>query len=444
MNKRFIATVISLATIGLMGIIFIQLFWFQKAIKLQKDQFDNQSQIALKGVVNQLFKERQPINDSDNDCAAFCDLGSSEALKKINVVLLDSLLSNEFRDLRITSPFQFGVYQTVSKHFVLKGKGFNEENVVKSKHKIALTCMHKSDAYILSVYFINEKEIIKGRLSPLMLLSLLLIIGLAGLFGYVVYILNKQKRLGEMKSDFVNNMTHEFKTPISTISLASEMLLKSEVYSDSNRVGKYAKMIYDENSRLRSMVEWVLQMAVLDKGEYRLKMRETDAHQIIRELIQRFTLAVKPHGGNICLNLKATCYTFKVDKIHFINIISNLLDNAIKYSPEKLHITLKTWSDDKGFYIMVEDKGMGISQEHQRHIFRNLYRVPTGNLHNVKGFGLGLYYVKTLMAAHGGSVKVTSELRKGSKFELFFPFIHQNNMIDEQDSEESQPAVGRG
>lgn len=442
MNKRFIGTVISLATIGLIGIIFIQLFWFQKAIKLQEDQFNNQSQIALKGVVNQLFKKTQPISFVDNDCAQLCDLESPEVLKAINVVLLNSLLTKEFHDLGITSHFQFGIYSTLTKKFAIKGSGVNERKVVKSNHKIALTCLHKADGYVLSVYFDKEKDIINGQLFPLMLLSQLLVIGLAGLFGYVVYILNRQKKLGEMKSDFVNNMTHEFKTPISTISLASEMLLKPEVFADSNRVGKYAKMIYDENSRLRSMVERVLQMAILDKGEYHLKMREADTHQIIRDLIQRFILAVKPLGGNICINLKATRYTFKIDKIHFINIISNLLDNAIKYSPEKLHITLKTWSDDIGFYISVEDKGMGISQEHQRHIFRNLYRVPTGNLHNVKGFGLGLYYVKTLMAAHGGTVKVSSELRKGSKFELFFPFIHQNNTIDEQDSEESQSVTG--
>ncbi len=442
MNKRFIVTVVSLATIGLIGIISFQLFWFQKAMKLQEDQFNNQSQIALKGVVNQLFKRPQPVGDMNTKCAELCTLESPQVLKAINVVLLDSLLKNEFRDLRINSPFQFGVYHSLTKHFEIKGTDIDEQKVIKSNHKIALSCQYKSDNYVLSVYFDKEKDIIEGRLFPLMLFSQLLVLGLAGLFGYVVYILNREKKLGAMKSDFVNNMTHEFKTPISTISLASEMLLKSEVYSDSDRVGRYAKMIYDENARLRSMVDRVLQMAILDKGEYRLKMREADVHQLIRDLVQRFTLAVRPHGGNICISLKATRYIFKVDKIHFINIISNLFDNAIKYSPEKIHITLKTWSDDIGFYVSVEDKGIGISQEHQRYIFRNLYRVPTGNLHNVKGFGLGLYYVKTLMAAHGGTVKVSSELRKGSKFELFFPFIHQNNISDDQDCEESQPITG--
>ena len=159
-------------------------------------------------------------------------------------------------------------------------------------------------------------------------------------------------------------------------------------------------------------------------------------------MFKRFVLIVRPRGGNICVSLKATRYVLKVDRIHFNNIISNLFDNANKYSPEKPHITVKSRSDEKGFYVSVEDKGIGISPEHQQQIFRNLYRVPTKNLHNVKGFGLGLYYVKTLTNAHGGTVNVHSELRKGSMFELFFPFNFQNHTIDEQDTEESQPVTG--
>jgi two-component system phosphate regulon sensor histidine kinase PhoR len=267
-------------------------------------------------------------------------------------------------------------------------------------------------------------------------------VGLAAVFGFVVYTLNRQKKLGEMKTDFVNNMTHELKTPIATISIASEMLTKPEVSIDPKRISRYATMISDENNRLRLMVERVLQMAVLEKGEYNLRMRDTDLHELINEFVQRFILTIRPRGGNICVSLKATKYILKVDKIHFNNIISNLFDNANKYSPEKPHITVKTWSDEKGFYVSVEDKGIGISVEHQKHIFRNLYRVPTRNLHNVKGFGLGLYYVKTLTQAHGGTVNVYSELRKGSRFELFFPFNYQNSKTDEQDTEEGQPAAG--
>lgn len=442
MNKRFFITVIVLATIGLMGIILIQFFWFQKALDLKEDQFSNQAQMALKGVVNRLIVHPSSAGSSDFQCAELCNVNTPQVLSSIDTLRLNALLKEEFKDMQIESPFEYGIFRGLNHHFVLKQRNSNAKKLLASSHRITLSCMHRSDFYILAVYFKNEKNIVKGKLIPLIILSQLLVLGLAALFAFVVYTLNRQKKLGQMKSDFVNNMTHELKTPISTISLASEMLIKPEIIADPGRVNRYATMIHDENHRLRLMVERVLQMAVLEKGEYRLKLKDTDVHQLINEFVQRFLLTVRPRGGNICVSLKATQNILKVDRIHFNNIISNLFDNANKYSPEKPHITIKTWSDEQGFYVSVEDKGIGISPEHQKYVFRNLYRVPTKNLHNVKGFGLGLFYVKTLTNAHGGTVKLYSELRKGSKFELFFPFNHQNNRADEQDTEESQPIVG--
>lgn len=442
MNKRFFITVIALATVGLMGIILIQFFWFQKALQLKEDQFNNQVQIALKGVVNGLFEHQKTTLPSDLQCAELCDANNPDILSSIDTLRLNALLKEEFSDMQINSPYEYGIFHAINHHFVLKKHNSNINRLLASPHQITLSCLRRSDSYMLAVYFEKEKGIVKGKLIPLIILSQLLLLGLAAIFGFVVFTLNRQKKLGEMKSDFVNNMTHELKTSISTISIASEMLIKPEVITDSARVSRYAMMIHDENNRLLLMVERVLQMAVLEKGEYHLRLRDTDVHQLISELVQRFILTIRPRGGNICVSLKATRFILKVDRIHFNNIISNLFDNANKYSPEKPHITIKSWSDEKGFYVSVEDKGIGISTEHQKQIFRNLYRVPTKNLHNVKGFGLGLYYVKTLTNAHGGTVKVHSELRKGSMFELFFPFNYQNNTVDEQDTEESQTVAG--
>jgi len=442
MSKRFFITVIVLATIGLMGIILIQFFWFQKALQLKEEQFNNQVQIALKGVVNRMLVKQNTIQTSDMQCAELCDASTDDLLKSIDTSRLNTIMKEEFRDMEIESSSEYGIFNVLTHHFIYKSSGSGIGRILTTSHRITLSCLHHSNSYVLAVYFENEKSIIKGKLVPLILLSQFLLLGLAALFGFVVFSLNRQKKLGEMKTDFVNNMTHEFKTPISTISIASEMLIKPQVMEDSARVLRYAKMIYDENNRLKLMVDRVLQMAVLEKGDYNLRLKDTDLHEIIKELVQRFMLTVSPRGGNICMSLKASRYILKVDKIHFNNIISNLLDNANKYSPEKPHITIKTWSDENGFYVSVEDKGIGISPEHQKHIFRNLYRVPTKNLHNVKGFGLGLYYVKTLTNAHGGTIKVYSELRKGTRFELFFPFNYQNNKIDEQDTEESQPVTG--
>jgi two-component system phosphate regulon sensor histidine kinase PhoR len=442
MNKRYFITVIVLATIGLIGITLIQFFWFQNALQLKEDQFSNQAQIVLKGVVNRLFVKQTTLVSSDMQCAQLCDVNAADILSSIDTLRLNALLKEELRDMKIESSYEYGIFNVLNKKFIYKQRNSDGKRVLASPHRITLSCLYHSDSYVLAVYFEKERNIVKGKLIPLIILSQCLLLGLAALFGFVVYTLNRQKKLGEMKTDFVNNMTHELKTPISTINIASEMLIKPEVSNDAVRVGRYAKMINDENSRLLLMVERVLQMAVLEKGEYNLRLRDTDVHDLITELVQRFVLTVRPRGGNICVNLKAIRYILKVDKIHFNNIVSNLFDNANKYSPEKPHITVKTWSDEKGFYVSVEDKGIGISIDHQKHIFRNLYRVPTKNLHNVKGFGLGLYYVKTLTQAHGGTVNVYSELRKGSRFELFFPFNYQKNIADEQDTEESQPPTG--
>jgi len=442
MNKRFFITVIVLATIGLIGITLIQFFWFQKALQLKEDQFSDQAQIVLKGVVNRLFVKQTGLVPSDQQCAQLCDINTADIMSSVDTVRLNTYFKEELRDMNIKSPYDYGIYNALNKQFVYKHLNSNVKKLLASPHRITLSCLYHSNSYVLAVYFEKERNIVKGKLMPLIILSLFLLLGLTTIFSFVVNMLNRQKKLGEMKTDFVNNMTHELKTPISTINIASEMLIKQEISVDPARVSRYAMMINDENSRLRSMVDRVLQMAVLEKGKYNLRLRDTDVHEIINELVQRFTLIVKPRGGVICVNLKATRYILKVDKIHFNNIVSNLLDNANKYSPEKPHITVKTWSDEKGFYVSVEDKGIGVSKEHQKYIFRNLYRVPTKNLHNVKGFGLGLYYVKTLTQALGGTVNVYSELRKGSRFELFFPFKYQKNMADEQDTEESQPPTG--
>jgi two-component system phosphate regulon sensor histidine kinase PhoR len=229
-------------------------------------------------------------------------------------------------------------------------------------------------------------------------------------------------------------MTHEFKTPIATISIASEMLLNPEVHSDPQKAVRYAQIIHSENSRLKSQVEQVLQIAVLDRGEYQLKMRQTDMHKIIEHTAKNFSLIVKKRKGKILLDLKADKYVITGDKDHLTNVIMNLLDNAEKYSSCSPDIRISTRNRNGGLLISVEDKGIGISQENQQHIFKQLYRVPTGNIHDVKGFGLGLFYVKTMVEEHGGTIELTSEVKRGSRFDVFLPF---NNIInDEQEQQE--------
>jgi two-component system phosphate regulon sensor histidine kinase PhoR len=223
-----------------------------------------------------------------------------------------------------------------------------------------------------------------------------------------------------MKTDFVNNMTHEFKTPISTISISSEMLQKDLVAQSPERVKKYAQVIFDENARLKNQVEGVLQIAIFDKGDYKLKMKELDIHEIIRDRVKNFEVQVHERKGKLNNCLKAREHIIVADKVHIANIINNLLDNANKYSPEPPDILVSTSNKDGQIMIMVEDKGLGISRENQPHVYKKFHRLHTGDIHDVKGFGLGLFYVKTMVEVMGGTIDLKSELNKGSCFIVTF------------------------
>ena len=229
-----------------------------------------------------------------------------------------------------------------------------------------------------------------------------------------------------MKNDFVNNMTHEFKTPISTISLTGEMLLKDRVLKDSDKAKRYTRIILDENNRLKKQVEQVLQIAVIDRGEFKLKQQEVNMHDILQSQANTFEAIVNERGGMIQQQLEAEDADITGDRTHLENIIANLIDNAIKYSTEIPHIRIETTNKNSGIVVSVHDNGIGISSENKNQIFKNLYRVPTGNVHNVKGFGLGLYYVKKMVEAHGGNITLESELGKGSSFYIYLPTKKQD------------------
>jgi two-component system phosphate regulon sensor histidine kinase PhoR len=237
----------------------------------------------------------------------------------------------------------------------------------------------------------------------------------------VIRLMFRQKRLSEIKSDFINNMTHEFKTPIATISLSSEMLLKPDINKFPYKTKRYASVIFDENTRLQKQVDQVLQLSVLEKGHFKLKRKEIDIHRIIRKMVEHFSVKVKKKGGQINIRLDADPHHINVDKTHISNIISNLIDNSIKYSSGAPEVNIHTRTDGRDMLIIISDNGIGISTENQKHIFKKLYRVPTGNIHDVKGFGLGLFYVKTMVEAHGGTIKVKSELHKGTSFTITLP-----------------------
>lgn len=423
MNKSFFRLIIYVATFSLIGIIFTQLYWVKKAVDLKEEQFDSSLNIGLKSIVNQLLNKH---NDAKlkllREKGDKCDFEYTNISDVIDKDLLAKLINKEIGCYCNIGELEYAVLSQLNSSFAMgKYKNYKAE-LLTSKYQVSLDCLFESGMYQLAIYIPGQKSFILYQMIGWLCLSALFILVTIFSYWYTIITLLHQKKLSEMKTDFVNNMTHEFKTPISTISLASEMLLRSNVYESAAKTKKYATIIFDENLRLEKQVEQVLQITILDKENAKINKRELDFHKIILKLKENFKLSVSDHKGSIETSLKASKFIISADRVHVINMISNLLDNAIKYSRAKPIIEISSRNYKKGIVISVLDKGMGISQEHQRQIFKKLYRVPTGNIHDVKGFGIGLYYTKTMMDAHGGTVKVKSELGKGSLFELYFPF----------------------
>ena len=233
----------------------------------------------------------------------------------------------------------------------------------------------------------------------------------------------RQKKLSEIKNDFINNMTHEFKTPLATISLAVDALRNEKVISDKEKMSYFSTIIKEENKRMNRQVETILKAALLDKQEVQLLLRPLHAHHVIKDVVENFTLQLEEKNGKAELLLNAENDFIDADEVHFSNLINNLIDNAIKYSKEDQAplIKINTESTVKSFVIVIEDNGIGMNKETVKRVFEKFYRAHTGNIHNVKGFGLGLSYVKTMVEAHGGEIKVDSVLGRGSTFTLEFP-----------------------
>ncbi|MEO9210437.1 MAG: HAMP domain-containing sensor histidine kinase, partial [Ginsengibacter sp.] len=248
-------------------------------------------------------------------------------------------------------------------------------------------------------------------------------------FFITIRALLNQKKLSEIKSDFINNMTHEFKTPLATISLAVDALKNEKVINDKTKIEYFTRIIKDENKRMNKQVETILQAALSENQEVQLNEKSVHANQLIQAALNNIELPIKEKNGTIEVNLNATNDCILADEVHFTNIINNLLDNAVKYSGENLHIKLTTSNFNHQLRIKIEDNGIGMNKETLQRIFEKFYRAHTGNIHNVKGFGLGLSYVKSIVDAHKGKIKAESTLGKGSCFIIELPTLSREKTV---------------
>ena len=356
------------------------------------------------------------------------EVNLSEAIEdRLEPKNLDSLLRYFMAEEGITAGFEYRV--------------LDKENQVRLGSTKNLTKKFESNSYkvrlfrkdiiqepaFLELIFPRKTGYLLNTMWFVLIISIVFVAAIIITYYLTVTTIIRQKKLSEIKNDFINNMTHELKTPISTISLACEMLGDSELQKDANMLDRYVNMIQEENSRLALQVENVLQSAIWGSGNIRFKPENLDIHSIISTVSRSFDIRFKDEYVETEFSLEATNCIVKGDKIHLTNIFNNLFDNALKYSRNPKKLSVSSLNNPHGIVVHIQDNGIGISKENQQKVFDKLYRVSTGNVHDVKGFGLGLSYVKTIIAQHAGSIKVDSQLGKGSTFVVFLPFDNQLN-----------------
>ncbi len=342
---------------------------------------------------------------------------------RIDAQEADSLLKSSLQDRGIELQFDFGIFDPLEEKFTIE-RIFDSRMALQSSDLRANLFPNDimGAAGYLVVRFPDQQTYLLGKIWVTLLSSLIFIVIILVCFSYAIHTIFRQKKLSEIKSDFINNMTHEFKTPISTVSLACEALRDDQIRTTEGLSDRYLGIIHDENKRLGLQVEKVLQMAVIERNDFKLKLEEVNVHEIIEKALANIQIQVTSKGGKISTDLQAINQTITADQMHLTNIVYNLLDNANKYSADEPAIKIMTIDHAKGIMIKIIDKGIGMSKEVVNKIFEKFYRIPTGNLHDVKGFGLGLAYVKNMVEAHGGDIEVKSELKKGSEFTVFLPY----------------------
>ena len=347
--------------------------------------------------------------------------------ERIDTTRLTELLTQAMAQTEIELKYKHAVTNaTLGKEKVLVGDV--DYQVGKRKGEISQLLFQNdyggAKPNYLNIYFPHRTQYLIKQTGLTIIPTIILTGLLIGIFVYAIMVIFRQKKLSNIKNDFINNMTHELKTPISTISLASQMLQDGSISNTPTMIAHVSKVINQESKRLGFQVEKVLQMAVFNEGRLKLKLREFDVNKMIDTVSSNFELRVNNKNGTLKTEISAENASIKGDEVHITNVIFNLLDNAMKYSTDNPEITVSTRNKKDAVVITVQDNGIGIPKEHQANIFDRFYRVPTGNVHDVKGFGLGLSYVKKIIDLHEGTIKVESTLNKGTKFKLYFPQIN--------------------
>jgi len=394
--------------------------WMESMDSINKYIFDNPDAMANPWDLNSFFQKSMIAQDVLT--SMMNDYRNLPIENRIQVDILDSIITSELKIRGIQTEFEFGVFSPIRNFMPIQKTGkYPKELLNKSFSYVLFPSDMTSNPNYLMLYFPNEKRFLVTQLWQTLSISIFLIIVIILSFAYTLITILKQKKISEMKNDFINNMTHEIKTPIATISLACEALSDKDINKSETVYNNYIHVINEENKRLGNLTERILQSAKLEKGQIILKIEEINIHEIITDAIKNIKLQVENRNGKILTHFNATNPILMADKVHITNVIFNLLDNANKYTLSNPKIVISTENSYSGLLISVKDNGTGINKANQKKIFEKLYRVPTGNIHNVKGFGLGLSYVKAIVEQHEGKITLESELNEGTNFIIYLP-----------------------
>jgi two-component system, OmpR family, phosphate regulon sensor histidine kinase PhoR len=336
---------------------------------------------------------------------------------------LERIISDELYKRGIDLKYNYGIASGATDSLILVSNKADKASLANAKYRIGLL---PNDFYSRPDYLVMNFAGIRGHLLtsmwPMLLGSLIFTLTIIFGFSYSINTIIRQKKLSDIKNDFINNMTHEFKTPIATISLAADAMANPKVYEDRDKLNYYTHIISEENKRMNAQVENVLKMAQFEKGELSLRKELVNINELIAKITDVIAIQVEKREGKIACNFESEIPPIQADPMHLSNVIGNLIDNANKYSEDKPEITISTRTNAEGVIVNIVDKGIGMTRETVKKIFEKFYRVQTGNIHDVKGFGLGLSYVKAIVEQHKGTIRVTSEPGMGSNFEIFLPF----------------------
>jgi two-component system, OmpR family, phosphate regulon sensor histidine kinase PhoR len=421
MKSNTIRLVVLFAAVSVLGILIVQLFWVRKAFDIEDNRFNMTVNIALRDVARQLYD----INDTPlpliNPVAQLTQNYFVVSINgHINPNTLEPLLKGELEKRGVQSDFEYGIYDCQSEKMVYGNYIHLEKGYMATNAPQRILPKWENQPYYFGVMFPNKNSTLVGQMGIWIFSSLVLLLVIA-FFVFAMWVILQQKRLSEVQKDFINNMTHEFKTPISTISISAGVLKQPNIIENPKRLANYANIIHNEATRLKEQVERVLQMATIDEDTLKMRAEQVNIHEIIATTVENMDALLNSCEGQITTNFEAEHYIIKGDMLHLTNILFNILDNAIKYCEEAPNISIKTINTPHKIIITITDNGIGIAKDHIRKVFDKFYRVPTGNIHDVKGFGLGLNYVKVVVNAHKGSVKLESKIDVGSTVTITLP-----------------------